>query len=87
MRCCFCTNPASDREGVPACAACWARIDEEVRTKKREPLVVVPFGDAVHLLIEQHNRAILASGRESAIASFGGLVDRLVGPPPGTASN
>jgi hypothetical protein len=81
MRCSFCTNPASDREGVPLCSPCWGRIDQQVRDKKLEPL------DSMQLILQQYALACLGGGRESAIISFGSLVGRLVGPPPGTNLN
>jgi hypothetical protein len=83
------SNEADDRPGAPLCIECWLRIDEQVRTEKTEPVVVEPWGHAggVQLLVEEHNRAILSGGRESAIALFGGLVDRLVTPSPGTRQN
>jgi hypothetical protein len=84
MLCVFCDNDADDRPGAPLCIECWDRIDEQVRTRKPEPLVVDVFGapDTATMM-----RTVLAGGRAGAIASFNGLVGRLVGPPPGTKLN
>jgi MoaA/NifB/PqqE/SkfB family radical SAM enzyme len=84
MRCVFCGNEASDREGVPLCCGCWAQIDEQVRAGKA-PATVQAYGNP--LMYGLMRSVIFANELESAIASFGSLLSRLVGPPPGTRLN
>ena len=84
MRCVFCDNEASDREGAPLCSTCWARIDEQVRAGKA-PATVQHYGNP--LMYGLMRSVTFMDERESALASFGGLVSRLVGPPVGTRSN
>ncbi len=80
MRCVFCDNEASDREGAPLCSTCWARIDSQVRAGKA-PAIVRSYPNIFML------NALLTGGRASEMALFNGLVSRLVGPPAGARLN
>ena len=84
MRCVFCDNEASDREGAPLCCGCWAHIDAQVRAGAA-PANVQHFGNP--LMYGLMRSATFTDERASAIASFGGLVSRLAAPPAAAKLN
>jgi hypothetical protein len=81
-RCVFCGNEVSDREGAPLCSDCWNRIDAQVRAGAA-PVTVQYYSNPLMYGL----RMTFMNERESAIASFGGLLSRLVGPPVGARPN
>ncbi len=83
-KCAFCDNEASEREGAPLCCGCWAQIDEQVRAGKA-PATVQHYGDP--LMYGLMRSVAFTNERESAIASFGGLVSRLAAPPAAAKLN